>query len=93
MKYTALAAALTALSFTAPSPAQATTDPVVFAAGVMYVVSCKSTRGEMSDMDAAVTAIKLMRDRGMNPENYVDTPEVNRLARAQFQLEGCRDVP
>lgn len=92
MKRSLLAAAMAALSFTAPAPAQATTDPVVYAAGVMYWVTCKSTRGEISEADAAVFAIKQMRDRGMNPANYVDRSDVKRLVKAQFQLEGCRDV-
>ena len=95
MKRSLLAAAMAAFSFTAPAPAQAhsTVDPVAQAAAAMYVVTCKSYRGEIDDTEAAYQAIRFLEGKGIDAEVLFDNPEVRRLAMTQFRLERCRDVP
>ena len=93
IKRSVLTAAMAALSFTVPAPAHSTVSPVAQAAAAMYVVTCMSFRGEIDDTEAAFQAIKFMRNEGLDPDVYINHPQVHRLVKTHFRLEGCRDVP
>lgn len=87
MKRIAVAAALAACSFI-PTPAQASTRNVYYAAGVMYAASCMVMNGDLTAEQSGIVVTKALREEGL-PWTYSQRADVKRVSMAKFRQLGC----